>query len=47
MMKEKNHGEARNMKIVRWMGVFLGTLLLSALLAGGALAAEGEIQVTP
>lgn len=35
------------MKIVRWMGVFLGTLLLSALLAGGALAAEGEIQVTP
>ena len=31
------------MKIVRWMGVFLGTLLLSALLAGGALAAE----VTP
>ena len=35
------------MKIVRWMGVFLGALLLSALLAGGALAAEGEIQVTP
>ena len=35
------------MKIVRWMGVFLGTLLLSALLASGALAAEGEIQVTP
>ena len=35
------------MKIVRWMGVFLGTLLLSALLAGGALAAEGKIQVTP
>ena len=31
------------MKIVRWMKVFLGTLLLSALLAGGALAAE----VTP
>ena len=35
------------MKIVRWMRVFLGTLLLSALLASGALAAEGEIQVTP
>ena len=35
------------MKIVRWMEVFLGTLLLSALLASGALAAEGEIQVTP
>lgn len=35
------------MKIVRWMEVFLGTLLLAALLASGALAAEGEIQVTP